>query len=118
MNRRELLEDVRQLAFDFIKENANTTYFINYDFDEMFDEMVNSDDITGNASGSFSMNRIKAVENIAPLMTDPCFAEEYEKIIGEKLTAGDPETNEILCRIWALCMLRDELEEEFDRIRN
>ena len=118
MNRRELLEDVRRLAFDFIKENVNAAYFIEYDFDEMFDEMVNSDDITGNASGSFSMNRIKAAENIAPLMTDPCFAEDYENIMGEKLTAGEPETNEILCRIWALYMLRDELEEEFDRIRN
>lgn len=54
--------EVKKSVLDFMEENDYTTE--NKNSDELYDECFISDDVTGNASGSFFCNTFKAEEAV------------------------------------------------------
>ena len=74
------LEELKKDILNYIKENG---IIIHEDsFDELIDEVYNEDSITGNASGSYTMNAYKAQEYILynlELLQEAC--DEFGTII-------------------------------------
>lgn len=113
-------DDVRADAREFIRENWERFADIE-DFAELFDEMLNDDSVTGNISGSYTMNRWQARENIRDLIWDDEFRQAlrgYGWTIGEVIDTKNEEEIDVLARFLALeSQPWDSLEAEFDRLR-
>lgn len=88
----------------------------NYDVEDIIDCMAMSDDVTGNASGSFYCSRWKAQcclfgnEN---LLDTALMELGYTDLDGNVVpTIDEPETKDVIVRIYVLTInARDEVEE-------
>lgn len=117
MRFKDYQEAVHADAMEFIRENWERFE----DFEELFDEMLNDDSVTGNISGSYTMNRWQARENIAELIWDDDFHNELdrcERTIGELIDNRDEEGIDVIARFFALESLPwDDMETEFYKLR-
>lgn len=99
---KEMKEDVK----NYIEENN-----ININKENIYDCLCNADDITGNMSGSYTLNRYQAEENIAhnmELLHDAC---EYFGANGLELL-NDPEKADVCIRCYLLGQVISELQKE------
>lgn len=108
----EYLEEVRDCAISFMEENVQHAGSYN----EVHDMMIDDDSVTGNASGSFTMNRAQAEENIEGIVDDPEVLAKFSAI-GYTGFPEEAETVDVIARIIALDELYPELEEWFDESR-
>lgn len=85
------------------------------------DELWADDSVTGNGSGSYTMNRATAKQNVIdnfPLLIEACqeFCVEYKEF-GEKLYSEDWEWADVTIRCYLLCYaISDALEEMKEEI--
>ena len=73
MSKYNYLEAIRKDIINYIKENNIT--ITEDSFEEIYDDVFNNDSITGNLSGSYTMNSYQAEENIyhnLDLVRDSC----------------------------------------------
>lgn len=82
------------------------------DFHSVFYELQMDDAITGNASGSYTMDRAKAADNAGGVVFDADFRDWLDGCGFEKMPT-DPETVDVLARCAALDALYQELEAWF-----
>ena len=85
--------------------------------DDVFDEVLGDDSVTGNASGSYTMNRAVAkeyiIENIDLLKKA---ADEYgfdKKDIGEQFLSEEWEQLDVLIRLYLVGEYFDDIFSEF-----
>lgn len=106
----KMKEDVKE----YIKENRD---YINndLDFDYLYDLMFLSDDVTGNASGSYTFNTNKAKEyvmNNLDLLKNACEVFGCSDILGDKICDEEFEWCDVTIRCYLLNeVLNDVLDE-------
>lgn len=110
----DYVEQVRSDAQEAMTEGASWCD----SWEEMADALFLDDAVTGNASGWYTFNGARALENVRGLLDDEGFAAEAEVAgYGPELFARDPETLDVIARCLALGTLLDELEGAYRRIR-
>lgn len=110
----DYVEQVRSDAQEAMAEGASWCD----SWEEMADALFLDDAVTGNASGSYTFNGARALENVRGLLGDEVFAAEAEAAgYGPELFARDPETLDVIARCLALGTLLGELEGAYRRIR-
>lgn len=107
----DYLEEVRGCAEEFIDNELDDDV---KDFDEAFDILRDDDAVTGNASGSFTMNRAQAKENIEDILWDSEVETRFCEMgyDGFPMSEG-PEAIDVIARYIALGELYSELETYF-----
>lgn len=102
-----MIEDIRA----YISENYDTAEITDLEkfYDDLNDELWTEDSVTGNASGSYTMSRAKAKENIFgdPDAVDYILdaAQDFgisDETVGEKFLAEDWEYFDVTIRCWLL----------------
>lgn len=58
------LENIKADVLEYIKENYKKEDFANLEYNELYDEMLIDDSVTGNGSGSYTFSTWEAEENI------------------------------------------------------
>lgn len=92
------------------------------DFYTLYDEMFTSDEITGNASGSYTFNYSKACENL--LYNEDLLCDACEEFYGKDVPISvlrDPETCDVIIRCYLLSQvlnavigsIEDDMEEYY-----
>lgn len=104
----DYLDEVRACAEDFM----DNEYQHAGDYYQLHDIMRDEDSITGNASGSFTMNRAQAEENIGDILYDEGVKDRFYQL-GYTDFPEEAETVDVIVRIMALDELYPELEEYF-----
>lgn len=115
MDFREYVEDTIIDARNFCDENADSYD----DFDEMWDDLTNSDDVTGNLSGSYTFNSFAAQQNVKDVLVDQEFWAEMEGIdcqdmVCEWLRNKDYESIDVIARYCAVQQHYCEIEDRFN----
>lgn len=83
MNFREYIEETKENAKEYIKENWE--YLKDKTGEEVQDDLFLADGVTGNGSGSFTFNTYKAQQNISELIFDEDFTNALEWNFGQDL---------------------------------
>lgn len=83
MNFREYIEETKENAKEYIKENWR--YLEDKTTEEIQDDLFLADGVTGNGSGSFTFNTYKAQQNITELMFDEDFTNALKWNFGQDL---------------------------------
>lgn len=109
MEWKDYLEEVRACAEDYLDNEA-----VGGDFREVFDAMVVDDSVTGNGSGSFTMDRAKAEENVEGILWDPDVADKFRELGYDGIpTEYGAESVDVIARCLALDDMYSELEEYY-----
>lgn len=120
MNFREYIEETKENAKEYIKENWE--YLKDKTGEEVQDDLFLADGVTGNGSGSFTFNTYKAQQNIAELMFDEDFTNalkwNFGQDLGELIKRG-AEVVDVTARCLALYEfdineIIEEIKEEQD----
>lgn len=111
MNWQQYKDQVLSDGKSFIDEAIRTD--VNQPWDYVFDEMFTADDVTGNGSGSYTMNSIKAKELVSDLLWDED-ALDAIKDMGMNGWPPDPESADVIARCAALYQVASELEEYYE----
>lgn len=114
MNYRGYYEQVLADGKDFIDENIEDMF--DYTFDDMLDDMFVSDSVTGNASGSYTFNTNRAIQNVSEAISDPQIAYILDSIIDCDIRdyLDNPEALDVSIRCAMLYEVAGELEEYYD----
>ena len=114
MTFRGYMEQVERDARKAIEEGAGW-----YDaWDDMYGALFTDDAVTGNGSGSYTLNVAKAAENAQGLEFDDEFIAEVRAAgYGIELFAEGPETVDVVARCLALGLVSGRLEEAYNRVR-
>lgn len=114
MTFRDYMEQVESDAREAIEEGA--VWYGSWD--EMRDALFTDDAVTGNGSGSYTFNAVKAAENAGGLAFDDDFITEAGAAgYGVELFAEEPETVDVVARCLALGLVSGALEEAYARAR-
>lgn len=113
MNYRDYYEQVLADGKEFIDENIEDMF--DYSFYDMLDDMFVSDSVTGNASGSYTFNTNRAIQNVSEAIFDP----EIAGILGSidrdiRDYLDNPEALDVSIRCAMLYEVSGELEEYYD----
>lgn len=110
MDFREYIEETKENAKEYIKENWE--YLKEKTIEELQDDLFIADEVTGNASGSFTFNAYEAQQNVSELMFDEDFINalqwDFGQDLGELIKRG-AEIVDVTARCLALYEL--DLEE-------
>lgn len=105
------LENIKADVLEYIKENYEEENFANLDYNELYDEMFIADSVTGNASGSYTLNTWEAEENICHNLDLATEAYENFGYDGIKFEDG-AEAIDVTIRCYLLGqVLQDVLDE-------
>lgn len=114
----EYQRDVLDAACEYIREAfEDGTFDADIDFDDALDEMLMSDGVTGNASGSYYFNAAKARDAIKDVIFDEDVIRELEDLgvdVSDYLKRGDAEGLDVCVRYITLNHVRWDVEREFD----
>lgn len=109
----DYVEEVRNCAQDFIDEEYRGDD-VHISFQDLFDIMMNEDSVTGNGSGSFTMDRATAEENVDGILWDGGMESKFRALGYDGFpTSAGPEAVDVIARCIALDELYRELEEYF-----
>lgn len=100
-------------AKESIEENAEYCE----DWNEMFDALFLSDGVTGNGSGSYFFNSVKAMDAVSSIIWDTDFTEAYEGNFGERLKLDNPESVDVRIRCYMLYAVYGELEDYYNEVK-
>ena len=112
MNYNDYLVEVESAAQDFLDENIE--YYD--DFDDAFGEMLCSDYVTGNGSGSYTFNSYKAQQNVKDAIFDENIVTllDWNGInIFDTLRDSGAETLDVIIRYYILSDIYSIIEEHF-----
>jgi hypothetical protein len=122
MDFREYIEETKENAKEYIKENWN--YLEDKTAEEIQEDLFLSDGVTGNGSGSFTFNTYEAQQNVSELIFDEDFINalkwNFGQDLGELIQKG-AESVDVTARCLALYEfdineiieeVREEQEEE------
>lgn len=112
MNYNDYLAEVESDALDFLDENIE--YYD--DFDDAFGEMLCSDSVTGNGSGSYTFNSYKAQQNVKDAIFDENIVTllDWNGInIFDTLRDRGAETLDVIIRCYILSDIYSIIEEHF-----
>lgn len=116
MNFNEYIIQVKSDAKDVITKSA-----CRYDdWDDMYDDLFVDDSVTGNGSGSYTFNHIRAQEYTKDLFWDDDFIEACREMGYENISdvaSGGPEGMDVIARCLALGYCSSILEDYFDEVR-
>ena len=114
----EYQRDVLDAACEYIREAfEDGTFDADTDFDDAYDEMLMSDGVTGNASGSYYFNAAKARDAVKDVIFDSDVIEELKDLgvdVSDYIKRGDVEGLDVCVRYIALGYVRQDIECEFD----
>ena len=103
MDFREYIEETKENAKEYIKENWE--YLKDKTGEEIQDDLFVADEVTGNGSGSFTFNTYEAKQNVVELMFDEDFVNalkwNFGQDLGELIQKG-PESVDVTARCLAL----------------
>lgn len=105
---------VKKDAIECIEQGEYSDY---ESFNDAFESMFIDDSITGNGSGSYTLNRHKAEENIKDLLFDDMFLTEVEGLgytVSGLLSKG-AEAIDVIARCIALEYTRADIEHAFNK---
>ena len=112
---KDVNKDAQQYFYDNLKEYQEQYPPEEHTFEEVLgylrDDLWNVDEVTGNASGSYTMNSEKAKDNIKDVIFDDEFINELPSI-GESIEdiiSKGPETIDVVARIAAISYLDEEM---------
>lgn len=120
------LENMIADIIDYINENIDLSEFSNREEleEKLNDELWTADQVTGNASGSYTCNSFKACEYVIDnmdLLADMC--DEFgvdSKELGEHFRREDWEWFDVSIRCYllgqAIAAALDELDPEFEEV--
>lgn len=83
MDFREYIEETKENAKEYIKENWK--YLKDKTREEVQDDLFIADTVTGNGSGSFTFNTYDAQQNVSELIFDEYFINALEWGFGQNL---------------------------------
>lgn len=112
MNYNDYLVEVESAAQDFLDENIECYD----DFDDAFHEMLCSDYVTGNGSGSYTFNSYKAQQNVKDAIFDENIVTllDWNGInIFDTLCDRGAETLDVIIRCYILSDIYSVIEEYF-----
>ena len=115
MNWERYKEQVADNGREYIDEALAFNHNISWDY--LFDEMFVSDRVTGNGSGSYTMNREKAKKLVTDLLWDS-EALASIKEMGVNGWPSDPELADVVARCATLYEVASELQEYYEERRN
>lgn len=101
------LETVKEDIKEYIKENNTNLEEINKE--DLLDTLYLEDSITGNASGSYTMNTYKAEENLSHnlgLLKEAC------EMLGAEIELDNPEACDVIIRCYVLPQALEEVIKE------
>lgn len=102
---------IRQVTADAVEAIELGGYDYCTDFYKVIDDMWMDDDITGNASGSYTFSSAKAMEYTYDLIWDDRFRDECKSLdIELDEVLSDPETCDVTARCLALSYARNDIE--------
>lgn len=105
MNNYNYLESVTKDAKNWLIQNYDTEFIINSeDYSTYYEEMIDDDNVTGNASGSYTYNRWEAEENLCHnyhLLVKAADYFGYNEIPKEWIE--NAETADVILRTYYLC---------------
>ena len=110
--------------YDYIIENHLDDILIDECIDDIIDALWTDDSVTGNGSGSYTFNGLKAKENIKDLIFDDEFLSELESLCFDlgKLLSDGAESVDVVARCCALGYARDNIayaiEDRFDYLKD
>ena len=121
MDFREYIEETKENAKEYIKENWE--YLKDKTMEEVHDDLFIADAVTGNGSGSFTFNSYDAKQNVSGLIFDEYFINALEwnfgQDLGELIKRG-AEIVDVTARCLALYEfdldeIMEEVKEEQER---
>lgn len=110
--------DYKAQVFDDAREAIREAAARTDDWDQMYDELFVDDGVTGNASGSYTLSRAAALENVRGLLGDAEFAAEADgQGYGLDVFRLDPEGLDVTARCVALVCVSGELKGVYEAER-
>lgn len=114
MEWQDYIEATQANALEFIEEN----YEFYDSYSELMDDMMDDDSVTGNASGSFTMNRAQAEENVQGIIFNPNVVQEFKALGYDGIpTEKGAEAVDVIARCIAI-MYAHGLRGRFAELKN
>lgn len=111
----EYKEEVKADAIEAIKENLN---YVD-SWEEMYDDLLMDDSVTGNGSGSYYFNSYKAEQAVSGIIFDEEVVNKFKAFGYDGIpTEMGAETCDVIARCIALGFVFGELEDFYDQLAN